>query len=158
MFVSMVILAFLSRQRKTPAYWPVFIRWCGSTPAFHFGEGGFFIASGAMKKTEEVLQQYEFAGRYQKDGTLYHTSPAPFGGTLGIIVRLPPAIVYSDSLRGAPPQRGGHRKNTHLAVGVLLTSSAGAPAFPARPGTGAGNWGSGRRRWGLRRFPPSGRR
>ena len=50
------------------------------------------------------------------------------------------------------------RKNTRRWAGVLLTSSAGAPAFPARPGTGAGNWGSGRRRWGLRRCPPSGRR
>ena len=65
MFVSMVILAFLSRCRKTPSYWAVFIRWCGSTPAFPFGEGGFFIASGAMKKTEEVLPQYVCADRYQ---------------------------------------------------------------------------------------------
>ena len=31
--------------------------------AFPFGEGGFFIAPQAMKKTEEVMTQYEFADR-----------------------------------------------------------------------------------------------
>ena len=35
-----------------------------------------------MKKTEEVLPQYEFAEGYRKNRTLYRTSPAPFGGTL----------------------------------------------------------------------------
>ena len=35
-----------------------------------------------MKKTEEVLPQYGFAARQQIIGTLYRTSPAPFGGTL----------------------------------------------------------------------------
>ena len=35
-----------------------------------------------MKKTEEALPQYEFAESYQKNETLYRTSPAPYGGTL----------------------------------------------------------------------------
>ena len=61
-----------------------------------------------MKKTEEVMPQYEFAEEYQKDRELFRPSPAPFGGTLGIIVRLPPAIDFLYSLREAPPQRGGH--------------------------------------------------
>ena len=51
--------------------------------AFPFGEGGFFNAQiGALKKTEEVLPQYEFAADCQQNGTLYRASPAPFGGTL----------------------------------------------------------------------------
>ena len=51
--------------------------------AFPFGEGGFFTAHNwAVKKTEEVLPQYEFAEGYQQNGTAYCTSPAPFGGTL----------------------------------------------------------------------------
>ena len=57
--------------------------------------------------TEEVLPQYEFAESDRKNETLCCTSPAPFGGTLEIIVRLPLAIDYFHSLRGAPPQRGG---------------------------------------------------
>ena len=36
--------------------------WYGSTYAFPFGEGGFFNAQvWVLKKTEEVLPQYEFA-------------------------------------------------------------------------------------------------
>ena len=33
--------------------------------AFPFGEGGFFIAPRAMKKTEEVMTQYGFAAGYR---------------------------------------------------------------------------------------------
>ena len=51
--------------------------------AFPFGEGGFFNAHiWALKKTEEVLPQYEFAEDYQHNGAAYRTSPAPCGGTL----------------------------------------------------------------------------
>ena len=35
-----------------------------------------------LKKTEEVLPQFEFAEIFQQNGTMYCTSPAPFGGTL----------------------------------------------------------------------------
>ena len=35
-----------------------------------------------MKKTEEVLPQYDFAKGNRKNDMLYRTSPAPFGGTL----------------------------------------------------------------------------
>ena len=51
--------------------------------AFPFGEGGFFNAQiWALKKTEEVLPQYEFAEDYQHNGAAYRTSPAPCRGTL----------------------------------------------------------------------------
>ena len=57
--------------------------WRGSAHAFPFGEGGFFnTLIGVLKKTEEVLPQYEFTESYQENGTLCCTSPAPFGGTL----------------------------------------------------------------------------
>ena len=49
--------------------------WRGSAYAFPFGEGG-------PRAVEEVLPQYEFAETYRRDGGLYCSSPAPFGGTL----------------------------------------------------------------------------
>ena len=72
--------------------------WCGSTQAFPFGEGGFFNAhTWALKKTEEVLPQYEFAESHQQNDAFYRTSPAPFGGTLpkgeGIVYLLTSVMV-----------------------------------------------------------------
>ena len=49
--------------------------------AFPFGEGGFFISQGEMKKTEEVTA-VRIRRNAMEDGELYRTSPAPFGGTL----------------------------------------------------------------------------
>ena len=46
------------------------------------GKVDFSSPWGAMKKTEEVMPQYVFAQGHQKDGILYRSSPAPFGGTL----------------------------------------------------------------------------
>ena len=68
---------------SAPCSFSRLLHWCGSTQAFPFGEGGFFnVHIWTLKKTEEVLPQYEFAESYSENNTLYRTSPAPCGGTL----------------------------------------------------------------------------
>ena len=64
-------------------HYKVSVKFLRLEKAFPFGEGGFFNAHAwALKKTEEVLPQYEFAEDHQQNQTGYRASPAPFGGTL----------------------------------------------------------------------------
>ena len=63
MFVSMVILAFLSRERKTPDYLLVLRTGAEAPQPSPLEKVDFSSPPRAMKKTEEVLPQYEFAAR-----------------------------------------------------------------------------------------------